>query len=242
MVSHFFVQDESSKLLLLRSGLSNVSVSGDTRFDRVAENADSPKVLNEVKNFCEGANVFIAGSTWPDDEKLIKELITSYPEWRFIIAPHEIKEDKLRILTETIGASSVVKYSDLKSRLLNNEKIPQVLVVDNVGMLSSIYQYGHISYIGGGFGVGIHNTLEAAAFGIPVIFGPNYTNFIEAKALINIGAGFSINNAKELLSVMKELQNEQKRVEAGTAARNYVQQERGATDMIMEYVDRYLKQ
>ncbi|MBC8053963.1 MAG: 3-deoxy-D-manno-octulosonic acid transferase [Sphingobacteriaceae bacterium] len=231
-VNHFFVQDENSKKLLAGINLANVTVSGDTRFDRVAENAESPKAFEEVKTFCGGSKVFLAGSTWPADEKLITNLFDAYPEWKFIIAPHEIKEENIYNLVKT--NARCVRFSALNSNPILSET--QVLIIDNIGMLSSLYQYADVAYIGGGFGVGIHNTLEAAAFGIPVIFGPNYQNFREARALIEKGAGISIKNAPELQAIMQNFQNEPVREQAGMAAKRYVEQEKGATDKIMSYI------
>jgi 3-deoxy-D-manno-octulosonic-acid transferase len=218
--------------LLNQIHLNNVTISGDTRFDRVAENALKPASFEKIEAFCADYNVFVAGSTWPEDEKLICNLFQQFREWKFIIAPHEIREDKIGSLIETAGNTSVTRYSKL-----GTDTDSQVLVIDNIGMLSSLYQYADVSYIGGGFGVGIHNTLEAAAFGIPVIFGPNYGKFREAKALINLGAAFSINNVTELNKVMQNLKDQQTRTQLGDTARQYVLQEKGATETIMKYVE-----
>jgi 3-deoxy-D-manno-octulosonic-acid transferase len=234
-VDHFFVQDQNSKTLLNKINLTNVTVSGDTRFDRVAENARKPTEFEKVTAFCAGYKVFVAGSTWPDDEKLICKLFQRFPDWKFIIAPHEIKEEKIASLFEIAGNTSIVRYSKL-----NTASDFQVLVIDNIGMLSSLYQYADVSYIGGGFGVGIHNTLEAAAFGVPIIFGPNYHKFREAKALINLGVGFSIGNVSELNLVMQTLKDDQKRKQVGDTARKYVLQETGATETIMKYIEKLI--
>ncbi|HEY0057214.1 MAG TPA: glycosyltransferase N-terminal domain-containing protein [Pedobacter sp.] len=236
-VNHFFVQDENSKNLLTKLNLNNVTVSGDTRFDRVAENAKNPTTFDKVEAFCADSKSFVAGSTWPDDEKLICNLFRQFPEWKFIIAPHEIREEKITSLLEMAGNTSIVRYSEL-----GIDSNFQVLVIDNIGMLSALYQYADVSYIGGGFGVGIHNTLEAAAFGVPVIFGPNYQKFREAKALINLGAGITVSNATELNSVMQTLKDNRKRQELGDTARQYVLQEKGATETIMKYVAQLLQE
>jgi len=238
LVSHFFVQDAHSKQLLAGLGRENVTVSGDTRFDRVAENSVSPKQFAEVEAFCGTKKVFVAGSTWPDDEKILAELVKDYPEWKFIIAPHEIKEEKLKTLTDLLPQDAAVRYSAIRGGItenISNQKT--VLIIDNIGMLSSLYQYGQIAYIGGGFGVGIHNTLEAAAFGIPVLFGPNYQRFLEAKALLKNGGGFTLGNEKELKDIMLILQDENKRNEAGSAAGNFVQNNKGATPSIMKFLN-----
>ncbi|PWG79698.1 3-deoxy-D-manno-octulosonic acid transferase [Pararcticibacter amylolyticus] len=236
-VTHFFVQDEFSKDILRTIRISNVTVSGDTRFDRVAENAASPKHFDDVRNFCAGSNTFVAGSSWPEDEKLIAEIVKEYPSWKFIIAPHEIKPEKIKALESLLPAGSSLKYSVVKGQITQTRPSEsRVLIIDNIGMLSALYQYGSIAYIGGGFGVGIHNTLEAAAFGTPVIFGPNYHKFLEAKALIEKGGGFSISNIRELKSLMQKLQDEDCRKQAGKAAEEFVQNNKGATGTILRFL------
>src|SRR5665213_2214343 len=208
LVNHFFVQDAESKQLLSGSGVDNVTVSGDTRFDRVWANAQQPKPLPEIEEFKNGAKVFIAGSTWPDDERLIVTLISKYPGWKFIFAPHEIDEKKIENLIALLIAGSTARYSQI-SNLRSQISNLNVLVIDNIGMLSSLYQYGDIAYIGGGFGAGIHNTLEAAAFGLPVIFGPNYAKFKEAHNLVKLQAGFSIADEAQLKAATGKLVNDE---------------------------------
>ncbi|MBC7914295.1 MAG: 3-deoxy-D-manno-octulosonic acid transferase [Pyrinomonadaceae bacterium] len=235
-VNHFFVQDANSKELLESINISDVTVSGDTRFDRVKENTQNPTRFMEIETFCKDAKVFIAGSTWPQDEKYLATLIKQLPDWKFVIAPHEINEDKIASLIKTLSGISIQRYSAPEAKgpaLINPVK---VLIIDNMGILSSLYQYGQIAYIGGGFGVGIHNTLEAAAFGIPVIFGPNYIRFREAVALVKMGAAFTINNSSDLHTVMKQLEKQESRTKAGLAGKNYVESETGATEKIIEYL------
>jgi 3-deoxy-D-manno-octulosonic-acid transferase len=237
-VTWFFVQDDSSKQLLKNIGVKNVTVSGDTRFDRVWENAQAPKELPLIAGFRNGQKAFIAGSTWPGDEKLIAGLAAGYPGWKFIIAPHEISEEKIIKLTSMLPENSFVKYS----KIGNNQSLltaHQILIIDNIGMLSSLYQYGDIAYIGGGFGAGIHNTLEAAAFGLPVIFGPNYTRFKEAKDLVALKAGFSITNGEQLTAIMETLVNDA----AFYSAANkkilaYVKEHTGATNTILNHIEK----
>ena len=236
LVTHFFVQDEFSAALLKTVGLHNVTVSGDTRFDRVAENAASPKKFPQVEKFCSGSDVFVAGSTWPDDEKLIASLVVKYPEWKFIIAPHEIKAEKIRALEGLLPAGSSIRYSAVSDLHMGRQGNHRVLIIDNIGMLSSLYQYGRIAYIGGGFGVGIHNTLEAAAFAVPVIFGPNYHKFLEAKALIQRGAGFSIADVEELSEVVAKLNDAGYRMAAAVKAGAYVREQQGATTTILNFI------
>jgi 3-deoxy-D-manno-octulosonic-acid transferase len=232
----FFVQDERSELLLQQLALNNVTVSGDTRFDRVWANAQQPKAIPAVNEFINGRKIFIAGSTWPQDEQLIPTLATQYPGWKFIIAPHEISEEKINTLIALLPTNSAIRYSQLSSSQspISNH---QSLIIDNIGMLSSLYQYGDIAYIGGGFGAGIHNTLEAAAFGLPVIFGPNYAKFKEAHDLVELQAGFSIANAEELKTVTNNLVNNQIFYsEASGKIKAYVKEHTGATAIIVEHI------
>ena len=236
-VTYFFVQNEQSRLLLQELDITNVAVSGDTRFDRVMQNTLEKRPLEEIRAFCGTDRVFIAGSTWPQDESLITELISDMPGWKFIIAPHEIAKDKIDSLAIKLGNSSM-RYSAYTSSGESNQITSvKTLIIDNIGMLSALYQYGDIAYIGGGFGAGIHNTLEAAAFGIPVIFGPNYQKFKEAKDLLDIGGAFSISNFQELKLIAEKLRDENFRRECGHTTKAYVETNIGATGMILEYVD-----
>ncbi|MBB5440926.1 3-deoxy-D-manno-octulosonic-acid transferase [Pedobacter sp. AK017] len=234
-VSHFFVQNKQSIQLLKTINIRNATLSGDTRFDRVAENAASAKKLPLVELFCGTANVFIAGSTWPEDEALIAGLCDQHPGWKFIIAPHEIDQSHISAIEKLFPQA--VKYSSLTVEGTANG-YGQVLIIDNIGMLSALYAYGRIAYIGGGFGAGIHNTLEAVAFGIPVIFGPRYDKFQEAKDLIALGAAKSIDNMAELTAAAETLIRDQ---EAGKIAKEYVISKTGATDQILNYISRYFK-
>lgn len=226
-VNHFFVQNEESKQLLSQINIKNVSISGDTRFDRVAENAESPKDFELIRKFRNNTPTLIAGSTWPADERLLTLLITKKTDWKFIIAPHEIDKAHIDEIVKLIPTA--IRYSELSDQSMNS----QILIIDNIGILSSVYQYGEIAYIGGGFGVGIHNTLEAAAFGIPVIFGPKYDKFQEAKDLISIGAASSIGTAEELFKAFNKLATNKT---AGEIAKNYVNSKTGSTDQIIKYI------
>ena len=228
-VTHFFVQNEESANLLKSISISKVSVNGDTRFDRVYENASSPKRLQIIEEFCGSSPVFIAGSTWLADERLLSSFPEKYPDWKLIIAPHEINEQHI-VEIEKIFPHTV-KFSSLKTQIGGNQS--QTLIIDNIGMLSSLYRYGKIAYIGGGFGAGIHNTLEAAAFGLPVIFGPKYAKFQEAKDLISIGAAQSISSEGSLLSAFEHFKMNEN---AATAAADYVAKMKGATDMIINLI------
>lgn len=249
LVSHFFLQDKASKQLLQGVGINDTSVSGDTRFDRVWANAQNPKVLPLIDEFKNGHKLFIAGSTWPQDEALLAKLVSEYPDWKFIFAPHEIPEEKINNLISLLPEGKAITFSQLKSEAEGlksgdfiNQSLTsnlQSLVIDNIGMLSSLYAYADIAYIGGGFGVGIHNTLEAAAFGLPVIFGPNYQKFNEARELIAIKAGFSISNENELKGIVESLANDEAFYSVTSKkVLKYVEENVGATEMIMKYIDK----
>jgi len=230
-VTHFFVQNDESVSLLKSIGINEVSLAGDTRFDRVFENAQQPKKLDLIEDFCGNSEVFIAGSTWPEDEKLLVSLTEKNPDWKFIIAPHEIGEAHIREIE--VLFPKAIKFSVLDSQFAQTPS--QILIIDNIGMLSSLYQYGKLAYIGGGFGVGIHNTLEAAAFGLPVIFGPKYDKFQEAKDLIAIGAAKSISSSDELIAAFEDFKSNEK---ASADAQNYVEQKKGATEMIISALNK----
>ncbi|MEO3404051.1 glycosyltransferase N-terminal domain-containing protein [Mucilaginibacter sp. CAU 1740] len=248
LVSHFFVQDEVSKQLLQGIGITNATVSGDTRFDRVWANAQNPKALPLIEQFKNGQKLFIAGSTWPQDEALLAKLVTDYPDWKFIFAPHEIPEEKVNALMNLLPEGTAIRFSVLKSKVesqkseTGNQSLSsnlQSLIIDNIGMLSSLYAYGDIAYIGGGFGIGIHNTLEAAAFGLPVIFGPNYQKFNEAKELIKLKAGFSISNEAELKGIVETLVTDEGFYSfTRKKILSYVEENVGATEAIMKHIDR----
>lgn len=228
-VTHFFVQNDESVRLLNEIGITKVSLSGDTRFDRVFENANSPKQIAEVEQFCGAAPVFIAGSTWLSDEKILTSFTEHYPDWKLIIAPHEIDEEHIKEIEELFP--SALRFSNLKSKRSSFDA--KMLIIDNIGMLSSLYQYAQVAYIGGGFGAGIHNTLEAAAFGLPLIFGPKYDKFQEAKDLISAGSATSIANMAEFLSAFEFYKANEK---AALVSKKYVEENQGATQMISEII------
>ncbi len=228
-ITHFFVQNQESATLLKSININNVSISGDTRFDRVYENAISPKKIKEIELFSANYPIFIAGSTWLPDEKLIASLAEIYPDWKFIIAPHEVDDAHIREIEGIFP--NALKFSALSSQFAENPS--QILIIDNIGMLSSLYQYAKIGYIGGGFGVGIHNTLEAAAFGLPVIFGPKYDKFQEAKDLITIGSAKSVNTVEELLTAFAYFKSNEK---ASADAKAFIAKKKGATEMIINEI------
>lgn len=222
-----YVQDEASARLLHEHGIEQVEVAGDTRFDRVHAIAQTPKDIPQVARFVEESDkVIIAGSTWPKDEKLLARYIGENPDVKLVLAPHEIHEAHLHQIFQQFEGR-YVRYTEAT---INNLDAVRVLVVDTIGLLSSIYRYGTVAYIGGGFGVGIHNTIEAAVFGLPVLFGPNYKNFREACALIDAGGGFSVRNYAEFKAAMDEALVRHE--EIGKKASDYVESELGATDKI----------
>jgi len=236
LYSNIFVQNEESKSLLSAIGIPCV-INGDTRFDRVTAIAarfanSNPADIEFVKMFATSSKVLIAGSTWPEDEKIIAWVLSKVPFIKLIIAPHEIDEDRIKSL-EILFPNSI-RHSVFKEKLQEANG----LIIDNVGLLSQIYQYATITYIGGGFNKsGIHNTLEAAVWGKPVIFGPNYKKFKEAKELIKAGASFSISNANEMNDLVDALLSDDTKLnKSGEAAKNYVLNNRGATEKIIAYI------
>jgi 3-deoxy-D-manno-octulosonic-acid transferase len=235
-VTYFFVQDTASKELLQTVGVSNVEVSGDTRFDRVWANAQHPTELPIIRQFKNDNKLFIAGSTWPEDEALVAALVKDYADWKFIFAPHEIGEEKIAKLIDLLPLNSVIRYSRIADNQLSLNNY-QTLIIDNIGMLSSLYQYADVAFIGGGFGVGIHNTLEAAAFGLPVIFGPKYGKFKEAKDLISIKGGYCINDEPELKATVAYVTEDIQRYNTVCqVVRDYVKENTGATKTIADHI------
>ncbi|HRX32380.1 MAG TPA: glycosyltransferase N-terminal domain-containing protein [Tenuifilaceae bacterium] len=232
--SYFFVQNEQSKALLASIGISNVTVTGDTRFDRVAKIAVEAKSVPVVENFCKDSRVIVAGSTWPKDEEILFEYLSNAPEdVKLVIAPHEVGNDRINSIIQK-SPFPVVCYSNSEDLELAKTRI---LVIDTIGLLSSLYRYGIIAYIGGGFGVGIHNTLEAAVYGVPVIFGPKYHKFQEAKDLIAQGAGFSINSSFEFVHLLNNLLSDRKNLkEVGNKAGYFVNSGLGATAKIVDSI------
>lgn len=237
--THFWVQDIASQELLMGIGLGNVTVSGDTRFDRVAAIAGNAKPFPLIEQFAEGKQVFLAGSTWPADEELILDLMKEAgDDIRFIIAPHEVSEQRIQALCKQAGSpehgegSACVRFSQLTPETASASR---VLIVDGIGYLSHLYQYATIAYIGGGFGAGIHNILEAATFGKPVVFGPNFGKFREAMELVKEGGAFPVQNEQELKQVyLKLMKDEDAYRFASEKCKKYVDRNRGATAMILE--------
>lgn len=230
-LTYLFVQNESSLELLSFIGINNVTVSGDTRFDRVMDIASHARRFPLVEAFAASSQILVAGSTWPADEDLIFGLMQN-PDFKFkmIIAPHETHPARINAIMARAGTGAI-RYSSANE---TNIKGSNVLVIDSIGMLSALYQYGTIAYIGGGFGAGIHNILEVATFSKPVIFGPTHTKFQEARELMELGAAFSIKNEAELLSAVDHLFGDKDAyANAMQQAGDYVKARAGATRIIM---------
>ncbi len=247
--TRFFVQNEESKHLLANIGITDVDVVGDTRFDRVLEIKEASKELPIVESFVHGVPslewqkdgdepkqlpmVFVAGSSWPPDEEIFIPYFNQHKDWKMIIAPHVIGEDHLKqIISKTKG--KVVRYTEATPE---NVADANVLIIDCFGLLSSIYRYGSVAYVGGGFGVGIHNTLEAGVWGVPVIFGPNNKHFAEAQGLLQCGGGLEIRNNGDFNRIMQIFTEHPEDIaRAGNSSASYVNNLCGATDKILSYI------
>lgn len=232
--TRIFVQDQPSRGLLTDIGVTNVTVAGDTRFDRVGKIADGAKKLPVLDDFAPGCGILVAGSTWAPDEEILIRLINDNPDMKFIVAPHEMDDNRIETMMNAIGGGAV-RYTRYAEDSRAKER--QLLIIDTIGILSSVYSYGDYAYIGGGFGVGIHNTLEAAAFGIPVSFGPNYGRFREACELIANGAARSISDYDDLSAWLFEMRRDKDAYEtAARTAGEYVSSNRGATESILNEI------
>ncbi|QCR25082.1 3-deoxy-D-manno-octulosonic acid transferase [Pontibacter sp. SGAir0037] len=235
---HIYTQNQSSAELLRQNGIHQVSVAGDTRFDRVLQTAASVKAIPLVEAFLQRQKAFIIGSSWPADIEVLVPLIQKYrKQLKFIIAPHEIHEAGIHDILQVLGAGTV-RFSQATASAASEAT---VLIIDNIGMLSSLYSYGTYAYVGGAFGKGLHNTLEAAVFGLPLFFGTNYTKFQEAKDLVNLGCAFPVTNADALISAFEKVHRQQALHQSITnSEKQYVQQQAGATVKIIQDIKRLL--
>lgn len=232
--TRLFVQNEESRQLLHGIGIDNVDVVGDTRFDRVLQIKEAAKVLPLVRDFVgETKKVFVAGSSWLPDEEIFIPYFNAHKDWKLIVAPHVIGEAHLRQIMKLLEGRSVTRYTEATPESAANA---DVLIIDCFGLLSSIYQYGSVSYVGGGFGVGIHNTLEAAVWGMPVIFGPNNKRFREAQGLLQAQGGFEINSADDFADIMGRLDKEDFLSLSGQKAAAYVAGLAGATGKVLSKI------
>lgn len=233
--TYFFVQNESSKKLLFQLGKTNVAVSGDSRFDRVATILEKDNTLDFISEFKNNTLTVVVGSSWPKDENLLIDYINSTKHHiKFIIAPHNIKSEQIHQLKSKISKKTVL-YSQKGSKNLADF---DVFIIDTVGILTKIYSYADIAYVGGGFGnPGVHNILEPATFGVPIIIGPNYSHFAEATALVNMGGCIAIKNDRELNAAFEDLiLNEDYRSEKGHICHTFVLMNKGATDLILKNI------
>ena len=245
--TRFFVQNEESKRLLEGIGITAVAVVGDTRFDRVLQIKEAAKHLPICEAFRTGVassqsadvphhdfKVFVAGSSWPPDENIFIPFFNEHKDWRLLIAPHVIAEEHLKLILSLIKGKKVVRYTKTTPEEAADA---DVLIIDCFGLLSSMYNYGDVAYIGGGFGVGIHNTLEAAVWNMPVIFGPNNKKFQEAQGLLKSGGGFEINTYEDFSGLMSSLMNDEAFLkQAGDKAGTFVAHLAGATDKVLASV------
>lgn len=245
--TRFFVQNEESKRLLEGIGITAVDVVGDTRFDRVLQIKEAAKQLPICEAFRTGVassqsadvphhdfKVFVAGSSWPPDENIFIPFFNEHKDWRLLIAPHVIAEEHLKLILSLIKSKKVVRYTQTTPE---EAAEADVLIIDCFGLLSSMYNYGDVAYIGGGFGVGIHNTLEAAVWNMPVIFGPNNKKFQEAQGLLKSGGGFEINTYEDFSGLMSSLMNDETFLkQAGDKAGTFVAHLAGATDKVLASV------
>ncbi len=236
-VDHFFVQDDASAEMLTSIGITSHTRSGDTRFDRVADILSSGGEDQDVARFCKGRQVLLSGSTWPPDEEILSSLHGKFPDLKLIIAPHEVNEERIAQLIKTMGLPAARYTTD--DPVTWPDK--QLLVIDTIGVLSSIYRYADVAYIGGAFGSGLHNIQEPAVNGMPVIFGPEYSKFREAIDLVRLGGAFSIRSAEQMQQQLSALLNSKELYhEACRISREYMIAQTGATRRIMKGLKDYL--
>ena len=234
--THFYVQNEKSKELLNKIGLTNVTITGDTRFDRVLQIKEQAKRLPVIEQFTKGQKVFIAGSSWQPDEDIFIKYFNEHRDWKLVIAPHVIGEDHLQQIEKLLEGRKVVRYTDISENSKDLEDA-EALIINCFGLLSSIYNYAGVTYVGGGFGVGIHNTLEAAVWDVPVIFGPNNEKFHEAQGLKACEGGFEITSYEDFERLMNRFESDADYLKhAGQQAGDYVKQLSGATKRILSDV------
>ena len=229
--AHLFVQDKASKELLATIGVDNVTVIGDTRFDRVVKIAADAKQLALVEAFVEGHKVFVAGSSWTPDEDIFLRYFNGHKGWKLIIASHEVTESRLAEIQSKFSGKCV-RYTQAN---MDEVREADCLLIDCFGLLSSIYRYGKVAYVGGGFGVGVHNLLEAAVYGMPVFFGPNNRKFREAAKLKECGGGLEISGYEEFEAAMDRFSADDAALaQAGAAAGRYVNSNSGATPRLLK--------
>ena len=242
LINHFFVQNQHSKQLLDAIHIPQNTIAGDTRFDRVKQIIHQDNQLDFMDNFKGDSKLIVVGSSWPKDEELFINLINEKltDDWKILFAPHNLHENEINSFLSKIKQPSI-KYSDLEKTPKEEISTAKVFILNTIGILSKVYSYADITYIGGGFGAGIHNTLEAVTFGNPVVFGPKYKKFQEAVDLIAIGGGFSISNQQEFDDIINQLmQNDSFRKETGKKASDFVQNSPNSTKIILDYLKKII--
>lgn len=232
--AHIFVQDEASRRLLQDHGISSLSVVGDTRFDRVVSIAASATPIAQIESMISDATtLLVAGSSWPRDEEMLVRYFNAHPSLRLVLAPHEIDEEHL-LYIESLLTRPYKRLSALTSKGASTDEDYDCLIIDSFGLLSSAYRYADMAYVGGGFGKSIHNTIEAAVYGIPVLFGPKIEKFREAQDLVQSGGGVMVGSEAELVQHLEQLSRDAKhRASVGEASRAYVASQIGATNAIL---------
>ncbi|MCR9226486.1 MAG: 3-deoxy-D-manno-octulosonic acid transferase [Flavobacteriaceae bacterium] len=236
--NHYFVQDEKSKNLLESIGIKNSSIGGDTRLDRVSEILKRNNQLNFMDRFKNNQLCLVAGSTWAEDEKILVNYInTATEKIKFVIAPHEIKPAHIDKITSALEKTAI-RYSELSGQ---NLKEIDVLVIDTIGLLTKIYSYANMAYVGGGFATGLHNTMEPAVFGIPIIIGPQFEGFKEAEDLVKEGGIIPISSQDSFDNLMKDLLNNPVSIKTiGAINADYINLNKGASELIMKYISKIL--
>lgn len=235
---HFFLQNDESAALLTSIGFNNITVSGDTRFDRVNQQLKQDNTLSSIEEFKNNKTCIVAGSTWPEDEDLLLDFINSSKEVKFIIAPHTIKQTRIQQLVRKLQKENAL-YSE---REHTNLSLCQVLIIDNIGLLSKIYSYADIAYVGGAAGeTGLHNILEPATFGVPIVIGKNYSKFPEAQKLKELGGLFSVSSEEQVTTIFRKLSDDRNfRDQIGSISKVFIRENTGATEIIMDYIHKNL--
>lgn len=233
--THLFVQDQASLELLYRNRIANVTVSGDTRFDRVVQNSQREADFTFLAAFSSQGQCIVAGSTWPADEEVLAEVVEEMPQLRLIVAPHETGEGRIRQILQRFG-NKARTWSELENVSEPDAEL-RVIVIDRIGMLSLLYRFGQYAWVGGGFGSGIHNILEAAVYGKPVFFGPRFSKFTEAREMISKGGAFSVKRTKEVIGRLQELEAAPDRYQSCcTTNASYIRSRTGASDIVINYL------
>ena len=228
-MTHLFVQNETSRQLLATIGVTHVTIVGDTRFDRVLDIMRAAKPLPIAEAFAQGHRVLVAGSSWPPCEEILIDYFSHHDDLRLILAPHVVSEDHLREIEAKL-CRPFVRYTEATEE---SARQAHCMIINCYGLLSSIYRYAEVAYVGGGFGVGIHNVPEAAVYGVPVIIGPNNKKFREAQALLKAGGCFEIQNAEDFNRLMQHFHDDPAALKAaGAAAAHYISDNAGAADLI----------